>query len=368
MSVPATAFTPARMPSAGASTSITALSVSISRRGSPLVTRSPSFLRQDTSLPVSCAISRAGITTLKAMVVFFGEGLWPSARDPYALCFSAGLDHFQHAAAGFSLGFTCSGQRAVYREIVRSGDEKFFRRKARDDFVAGRSDHDFFFNARRAPAIGRRPESFQREYHARLDLDRMVERYQATDHWFFPDREADTVAVLQRKAGFFVGESKLFCFRPYRSNLGGGAARADQFDRGIEIITAALVGVDHGVRTIPNGEAAVITGAISHVRMENVVVDGVARAEHAIGKHMRMRIAAFAGNGIHSFNIFRTQIVENFADQTHGFVLAHPGFHGSVQLIVGSVDHHGRSVEQLNLILGFNNACVGHELLSVDNF
>src|SRR6267154_2113142 len=109
------------MPSAGASTSITALSVSISRRGSPLVTRSPSFLRQDTSLPVSWAISRAGITTLKAMVVG-GEARWPSARDSYALCFGAGLDHLQHAAAGFSLGFTGSGQRAVYREIVRSGD------------------------------------------------------------------------------------------------------------------------------------------------------------------------------------------------------------------------------------------------------
>src|SRR6202023_869295 len=326
MSAPAAARTPARMPSAGASTSITALSVSISRRGSPLVTRSPSFLRQDTSLPVSCAISRAGITTLKAMVVFFGEGLWPSARDPYALCFSAALDHFQHAAAGFSLGFTCSGQRAVYREIVRAADEKFFRRKARDDFVVGRSDHDFFFNARRTPAIGRRPESFQREYHARLNLDRMVERNQATDHGFFPDREADAVAVLQRKASFFVGESELFCLRPHRGNLGGGAARANQFDGGIEIITAALVGVDHGARTVPNCEAAVITGAIAHVRMENVVVDGIARAQHAIGKHMRMRIAAFAGNGIHRFNIFRTQIVENFADQPTASFSRIPGF------------------------------------------
>src|SRR6202166_4141360 len=68
MSAPTIPVTPARMPSAVASTSITALSVSISRRGSPLVTRSPSFFRQAMSLPVSCAISRAGITTLKAIV------------------------------------------------------------------------------------------------------------------------------------------------------------------------------------------------------------------------------------------------------------------------------------------------------------
>ena len=67
MSWPAEALIPARMPSAGASTSTTALSVSISRSGSPLVTRSPSCFRQARSLPVSCAISRAGMTTLKAI-------------------------------------------------------------------------------------------------------------------------------------------------------------------------------------------------------------------------------------------------------------------------------------------------------------
>src|SRR5208337_4171990 len=59
--------------SAGDSTSITALSVSISRSGSPFVTRSPSCFRQAMSLPVSCAISRAGITTLKAIVFYLGK-------------------------------------------------------------------------------------------------------------------------------------------------------------------------------------------------------------------------------------------------------------------------------------------------------
>src|SRR5258708_33055917 len=101
----------------------------------------------------------------------------------------------------------------------------------------------------------------------------MVERDQATDHRFLPDGEADTVAVLQRKASFFVGESKLFCFRPYRGNLGSAAARANQFDRGIEVTTAPLIGDDHGVRTIANGEPAGITSAISPLRMENDEVD-----------------------------------------------------------------------------------------------
>ena len=62
-----TALTPVRMPSPGDSISTTALSVSTSRSGSPLATRSPSRFRQASSLPVSCAISRAGMTTLMAI-------------------------------------------------------------------------------------------------------------------------------------------------------------------------------------------------------------------------------------------------------------------------------------------------------------
>ena len=74
-SAPSVALIPARIPSAGASTSTTALSVSISTRGSPFETRSPSFFRQASSLPVSCAISRAGMTTLNAIVIFLAKGL-----------------------------------------------------------------------------------------------------------------------------------------------------------------------------------------------------------------------------------------------------------------------------------------------------
>ena len=68
ITAPTSAVIPARIPSPGASTSTTALSVSISSSGSPLMTRSPSFFRQARSFPFSCAISSAGITTLIAIV------------------------------------------------------------------------------------------------------------------------------------------------------------------------------------------------------------------------------------------------------------------------------------------------------------
>src|SRR5262245_17911884 len=66
---PSRDFTPARTPSAVASTSTTALSVSTSRRSSPFRIASPSFFNQETIFPVSCAISSAGITTLVAILV-----------------------------------------------------------------------------------------------------------------------------------------------------------------------------------------------------------------------------------------------------------------------------------------------------------
>ena len=68
ITAPTSAVIPASIPSPGASTSTTALSVSISSNGSPLRTLSPSFFRHASSLPVSCAISSAGITTLIAII------------------------------------------------------------------------------------------------------------------------------------------------------------------------------------------------------------------------------------------------------------------------------------------------------------
>jgi hypothetical protein len=54
------------VPEALASISTVALSVSISIIASPFVTRSPSCFNQEMSLPVSCAIPKAGMMTLLA--------------------------------------------------------------------------------------------------------------------------------------------------------------------------------------------------------------------------------------------------------------------------------------------------------------
>ena len=95
------------------------------------------------------------------------------------------------------------------------------------------------------------------------------------------------------------------------------------------------------MRGVADGEAAVVAGAVAHVGVENVVIHGIAGAQHAIGKNVGMRVAALARDGIHRLHIFRTEIVQNFADQTDGLIFAHPGLHGAVELVVGGVNHHG---------------------------
>src|SRR5579871_866807 len=172
-----------------------------------------------------------------------------SARYSYFFAFGAraGFDHLQHARVRRRFVFALGGQRTLDRVVMSAGDHQLFGRELGDDFVAGWRHDDFFFDARGAPAVLRRPERFEREDHARLKRVRMIQRNQAADHWLFPDRQADAVAVLQSEGGLFVREAELLRLRPNRGNFGGGAAGANQLDGGIEVIAAALVSVNQGV-------------------------------------------------------------------------------------------------------------------------
>src|SRR5580700_4218620 len=117
-SAPAWTLMPASTPSPGDSISMTALSVSISRSGSPFATDSPSFFSHEMSLPVSWAISSAGITTLIAIILF--ERRLVSTLVPYAHSFplGAGFNHLAHARARFGFGLADCGQRTIHGEIM----------------------------------------------------------------------------------------------------------------------------------------------------------------------------------------------------------------------------------------------------------
>src|ERR1700678_2043868 len=170
--------------------------------------------------------------------------------------------------------------------------------------MAGFGDDNFFFNPRGAPPIGRWPESFECKHHARFDLARVLQRNQAADHRLLPDGKANSVTILQRKCRFFVGKPELLRLGPDRSYFGCGSPRTYEFNRRIEILAASLVSVVHGMRSVSDGEAAVVASAIAHVGVKNVVINRIAGAQYAIGENMGMRIAALARNRIYSLYIF----------------------------------------------------------------
>src|SRR6202035_5218031 len=125
-------------------------------------------------------------------------------------------------------------------------------------------------------------ESFESKHHPRLDSHGLLERNQAADHRLLPDGEADTVAVLQSETGFFVRETELLRLRPDSGDFCCGAPWPHELDSRVQILAAALVGINHRVGSVAHSEAAVVAGAVSHVGMQNVVVDGIAGPQHAI--------------------------------------------------------------------------------------
>src|SRR3972149_3519324 len=129
--------------------------------------------------------------------------------------------------------------------IMMAGDHEIVGGEARDDLVTCFGDNNLFFDARRAPTICGWPISFKRKDHAWLDLGRMIERDESADDRLLPNRETNTMPVLQRECGFFIWETEFFGFWPQGRNLAGCTTRTNKFNRSIEIIAAAFIRVAH---------------------------------------------------------------------------------------------------------------------------
>ena len=175
------------------------------------------------------------------------------------------------------------------------------------------------------------------------------------------------MAILQGETGFFIRETKFLGLGPHGGNFGGRAAGAHEFDRSIKIFAAALVGVVHGMRGIADCETTVVAGAISHVGMKNVVIDGIAGTKDAIGEDVGMGVTALAGDGVDGLDVFGAKIVQNLADQANGLVFAHSGLHGAIELVIGGINHHGGSVEECDFVARFDEAGFRHKGLAVDD-
>ena len=144
-------------------------------------------------------------------------------------------------------------------------------------------------------------------------------------------------------------------------------AGADLRDRRVEDVAAALVGVDERRRRAADRERAVVAGAVAHVGVEDVEVGRVAGTQHAVGVDVRVRRAALAGDRVDALDVLGAEVVEHLADEPDALVLAHPGPHLAVELLVGGVDHHAGRVEQRDLVARLDHARLLHQLLAVDD-
>ena len=193
----------------------------------------------------------------------------------------------------------------------------------------------------------------------------MIEGDQPAEDGLLPDRQTDAVAELQCERRLLVGEAELLCARPDGSDLTGGRPRSDQVDGRVQVIAAALVGVDERPGGAGDGECAVVTGPVAHIAVQDVEVRGVARAQRAIGEYVRVRAAALPRDGIHALHELRAHLVEHLVDQRNAVVLTEARTHGAVELLVGGVDHRARHVQQGDLVARLDHPCLLHQLLAI---
>src|SRR5579883_467230 len=136
-------------------------------------------------------------------------------------------------------------QRSAGGVIVRACDEQLLSREARNHLTAIFGENQLFFDARCCPAVAGGPEGYKREDHPLFDHFRMIQRDEAAEDRFLPDREAHAMPILQREGGLFICEAKRFCLWPEFDDIGSSDARLDGVNGGIENLTAVFVGVHH---------------------------------------------------------------------------------------------------------------------------
>ena len=200
-----------------------------------------------------------------------------------------------------------------------------------------------------------------------LDLLRMVERDQPTEDRLLPDREPDAVPELERERRLLVGEPELLGLRPHARDLAGGGAGPDQRDRRVQVVAAAPVGVDERLRSAGHRERTVVAGAVAHEAVQDVEVGRIARPQRTIAVHVRVGVTALARDRVDALHELRSHVVEHLVDQAHALVLAHPGLHGAVELLVGRVHHRAGLAQQRDLVRRLDHAGLLHQLLTVDD-
>src|SRR5918994_3951931 len=175
---------------------------------------------------------------------------------------------------------------------VLIGDEQLLRREAGDDLRLAGGDDDLLLDARRRVAVCGGAVGLERDDHALLELDRVVERVEAADDRPLVEEEPHAVAELEPEALHLRVEAELLGLRPDRCDLVGRDARLHQLDRRIDPFPRALVRVALRVGRGADGEGAVVAGLVADEGLDDVEEGLVAGADEAVAGNVRMRGAA----------------------------------------------------------------------------
>ena len=190
----------------------------------------------------------------------------------------------------------------------------------------------------------------QREDHADLDLDRVIERVQPRDHRRLVEADAEAVAELQAEARLLVGEAELLRRGPDGGDRVGRHARPHEVDRVVEPLAALLVGVELRLVGAPHRERAVVARAVAHEGVDDVEERLVAGAQQAVGEDVRVRGAAVAGDGVDRLDVLGAELEQELVRMRR-----RPGSRGfpgaaSGRSVVDGVDDSGGVIEQRDLV------------------
>ena len=220
----------------------------------------------------------------------------------------------------------------VEGEVPRAADQEILGREASDDLAPVGGYHDLFLDSRGRPAVGGGPVGLECEDHALLKHLGMVEGDEAAEDRPFPDRQADTVPVLERERGHLVFEPELLRFGPHGADVCGCCAGSHQSDRTVDQLAADLVSIPLGRRRAADLECAVVAGAVAVVAVKDVEERRVAWSDDAIAVDVWVGCTPFSRDGVDTFDVLRAEVVQDFVDKPDALVLANSRTQESVEL------------------------------------
>ena len=240
-------------------------------------------------------------------------------------------------------------------------DEQLVGGEAGDHFAAVGRDDDLLLDPCRRASVRRGAVRLEREDHALLERDRMVERVDPRDHRRLVEPDTDPVTELEPEARLLVGEPELLRRRPDRGDPIRRHPGPDKRDRGIEPLAALLVGVELRVVDAADVERAVVTRPVPHERVDDVEERLVAWTQEPVGEDVRMRVAAVARDGVDRLDLLGAHLEEQLMGARHDLMLVHAGTEHPVDLLVDRVDQPGRLVEQGDLLRRLDLARLEHD-------